>query len=269
MPHDPILCNRNIRVKACRYGPMMYLVNDQYIGQSLDRYGEFSQGEMELMAQILLPGQWAIDVGANIGVHTVFLAQTVGPAGVVFAFEPQRVLYQILCGNVALNALGNVLAHHAGVGSQTGTIQVPPVNYDLFANFGGVSIGGSIPGPSVPLMTIDQLNLRACHFIKIDVEGMESEVIAGATQTINRFRPTLYVENDRAEKSQTLIEQLLKLDYRLYGHFPPMYSPRNFFAEPEDIFPRIVSANMLCIHKAFNQNISGLPEITSPTDSWR
>lgn len=89
--------------------------------------------------------------------------------------------------------------------------------------------------------------MAACHFIKIDVEGMEGDVLAGAVETINRFRPALYVENDRKEKSTELIERLLGLDYRLYWHLPPLFNRKNFAGHEEDVFGQIVSVNMLCL----------------------
>ena len=115
---------KHVRIKHCRYGPMLYLANDLYVGRSLDRYGEWSEAEMELLRQVVRPGNVVLDIGANVGTHTIFLAQTVGPEGAVLAFEPQRMVFQILCANVALNGLPNVYTHHAAVGRRPGNIRV-------------------------------------------------------------------------------------------------------------------------------------------------
>jgi FkbM family methyltransferase len=264
---QPLLTTGHVRLKKCRYGPMLYLTQDRYIGQSLDTYGEFSQGEMDLLGQVLQPGQIVLDIGANIGTHTVFFAQKVGPAGTVFAFEPQRVLFQILCANVTLGSLTNVHTRQAAVGSQAGTVSVPTLNYAGAGNFGGVSLEGQTQGENVPLLTVDQLGLTACHLIKIDVEGMESDVLAGAEQTMRQHRPIVYVENDREAKSAALIEQLFALDYRLYWHLPPLFNPNNHLGKSKNLFPGIVSANMLGIHCSASQNIP-LREIHSPNDRW-
>ncbi len=205
----------------------------------------------------------------NVGSHTVCLAKATGPTGSVIAFEPQRLVFQILCANVALNALTNVYTHHAAVGREAGTITIPMLNPTEFQNFGGVSLGTWAEGDRVPVVTIDSLTLSACHLIKIDVEGMEGEVIAGAEQTIRRFNPVLYMENDKEGKSEALIRQLLAWDYRLYWHLPPMFNPNNYFGTPQNIFGNIISANMLGIHASYQQDIRGLTEILKPEDTFK
>lgn len=265
----PLLEAGPLRLKRCRHGAMLYPAADMYIGRSLDRYGEFSEGEMEVMRQVVRPGQLVLDVGANIGTHTVVLARIVGDGGSVLAFEPQRRIFQILCANVALNALGNVHTHHAAVGRQPGSITVPRLDLSAACNFGGLSLQGAARGEPVPVMTIDGLNLPACHFMKIDVEGMEGEVLAGAERTICKYRPVLYLENDREDRSAALISELLRLEYRLYWHLPRLYNPKNHFANEENIFANTISVNVLAIHASAKQNITGLREIRSPQDTWR
>ena len=105
--------------------------------------------------------------------------------------------------------------------------------------------------------------------LKADVEGMELDVMRGAAQTLSRFRPLLYLENDRREKSPALLEHLLGLGYRLYWHLPPMYNPRNYYGNANNVFPHIVSVNLLGVHSSIKSNISGLTEVTSPQDFWR
>lgn len=251
-----------VRLKQCRHGAFLYNIHDKFIGRSLDQYGEFSAGEAAMFAQILRPGMVAMDIGANIGVHTVFMAQAVGSGGAVFAFEPQRVVFQMLSANIALNGLVNVMTWQAAVGAEAGDIFVPPIRYDQEGNFGGVALGGHDRGEKVPVMVLDAMPFRACHFIKIDVEGMEAQVLEGGRQMIARLRPILYVENDRREKSKALIETLFAMDYRLYWHNTPLFNPNNFFANSENLFGNIVSRNMLCVPKESPIQVSNLPEIT-------
>ncbi|MCH7935880.1 MAG: FkbM family methyltransferase [Proteobacteria bacterium] len=260
-----LLSERHMRLKQCRHGPMLYNVNDVYLGRSLDLYGEYTEDENRFFSATLGPGSSAVDVGAHIGCHTVFMAKRVGPEGAVFAFEPQRVIFQNLCANLALNGLSNVRVFNAAAGSEEGAITVPDIDYGAEGNFGGVSLGGD-DGEQVPLTTIDGLGLPACHLIKADVEGMEADVIRGATETIKTHWPVLYVENDRREKSPDLIELLLGLDYRLYWHLVSLFNGDNFFGQKNNVFGDIVSLNMIGIPKSRDQNMTGVTEITGPQD---
>jgi len=107
----------------------------------------------------------------------------------------------------------------------------------------------------------DDLEVGQLNLIKLDVEGMELEALRGAEGLIRRFRPALYVENDRVEKSEALIRHLMGLDYRLYWHRPHLFNPENYFGERENIFPNLASINMLCLPRAAEQQVTGLAEI--------
>ncbi len=100
----------------CRRGPMLFNRFDRYVGGSLARYGEFSPGELAAFRQIVPEGGVVVEVGANIGAHTVALPRLVGAAGVVVAFEPPRIAFQALCANLALNQCANVHARGGGDG---------------------------------------------------------------------------------------------------------------------------------------------------------
>ena len=267
MSENLIYQTPHLRIKACRYGAMMYLPNDQYLGKSLDLYGEFSEDEIAVFRQIIKPGAVVVDVGANIGCHTVFFSQAVGTDGSVFAFEPQRPIFHILCGNVALNRQLNVITHQAGLGRESGFLAAPPLDYAEENNFGGMSLEAAQLGERVPVMRLDSLKLTACDFIKIDVEGMEEEVLWGATATLATHNPVLYVENDRREKSAALITWLMEHDYRLYWHLPPLFNPGNYFKEPNNVFEGIVSINMLCIPASSGLVAEDFQPITSPYDT--
>ena len=69
-------------------------------------------------------------------------------------------------------------------------------------------------GEPVPLITLDSLDLPACHFLKVDVEGMEVEVLKGSGQLIETHRPMMYLENDRIERSEELLTMLEAFRYR-------------------------------------------------------
>jgi FkbM family methyltransferase len=228
------------RVKPCKHGTFVYNIHDMYIGRSLDQYGEFSEGEIDLFRQFVRPGMVVVEVGANIGVHTVFLAQAVGATGFVLAFEPQRLVFQTLCANLAINSLANVRCWHAAVGNAGGEIIVPALDPRQQHNFGGLGLGGHLTGERVAVMTLDSLSIPQCHLLKVDVEGMEQQVLEGARQLIARTHPILYVENDRREKAAALVRFIDELGYFMYWHTPPLFNPQNFAGNAENLFGNVV-----------------------------
>jgi FkbM family methyltransferase len=261
-----LLANGNLRIKRTRYGLMAYNINDFFIGRSFDYYGEYSYGEARVFAQLAARDSWVVDVGANIGAHTLCLSRAVGPRGVVVALEPQRMNYQLLCANLALNEINNVRALHVAAGRAPGQTFVAASDQTKPGNFGGVALSDKAGDP-VGVVTIDGMKLPGCQFMKIDVEGQEQSVIAGAAQTIARFKPVLYVENDRRKQSSALIRQILDLDYVPHWDLQPLYSKDNFYKNPKDVFPGIVSIDMLCLPKTDTRKIVGMRPVAGP-DDW-
>jgi FkbM family methyltransferase len=260
---------RATSLKDCRYGRMLFLRRDQYVGRSLELYGEFSQLEAELFDQFVRPGETVIEVGANIGAHTIHLARLVGPKGLVVAYEPQRVIYHLLCANLALNELNNVHTYRAAVGAAPGMVTLPPIDYGKEGNFGGVSMRVGTPGEQVPVFALDRLQVASLRLLKIDVEGMEADVIEGARQLIQRHQPILYVENDRRENSARLIALLEALGYDMWWHMPLLFNPNNFAGNKEDVFPGTVSINLLCVPKSAGITVNGDRKVTGPDDWWQ
>ncbi len=248
---------------------MLYNPNDIYIGRSLDLYGESSEGEMSLFFQLINPSSVVLDVGANIGTHALCMARAAGAGGFVLAFEPQRFLFQTLCANMALNGVTNAFCYNTAVGEVQGSVTIPAFDYGVENNFAGFSIDPeySGQGEQTGILTIDSLNLQKCHFIKIDVEGMEIEVLKGAKETIEQFRPLLYLENDRREKSGELIEHLQSAGFKLFWHCPPLFNPVNYYQNSDNVFENTVSVNMLCIPSEADFRLNGLREVTGP-DDW-
>jgi FkbM family methyltransferase len=243
-------------------GYLLYNKNDRYIGGAIAKYGEYSGLEMILFKQICTAGHVVIEVGANLGAHTVGLARLVGKAGRILAFEPQRLVFQTLCANVALNSLDNVDCYWSAVARENGMITVPELSPHVMNNFGALSLGSAKNGLQVPCMTLDNFtHLSRLDLVKIDVEGMEADVIRGGESLLRKFKPPLYVENDRIEKSRELIELIVSLGYRLYWHLPPMYNRNNFRQDEENIFPDVVSCNMLCLHRDLNCAVQGVLEV--------
>jgi len=264
MPHPAELLETNgfNQLAKVENGYCLYNKNDIYVGQSIAKYGEFSKLELVLLTQLCKHGDTVIDVGANIGAHTMGLARQVGESGCVLAFEPQRIVFQALCANIALNSLENVACYWAAMGTEKGFITVPEVDPTCSNNFGGVSISDVVTGIEVPCFVLDQfVEVPHISLIKIDVEGMEIDVIKGGQELIKQARPFLYVENDRLEKSTELVQTIAELNYDMYWHTPLLYNSENFYREQKNNYLGIASFNMLCVPKENPLVVEGLNKI--------
>ncbi len=253
-------------VKA-RYGYMLYNKHDTYIGKAIEKYGEFSELEAVIFKQICTEGDIVLDVGANIGAHTLAMSHFVGQTGRVHAFEPQPVIFQTLCANVALNSFTNVSCYNMALSDKEGQVLIPNIDYSKPGNYGGINVQQFEQGHRVPEIRIDKLlNVNRLKLIKIDVEGMEHEVISGAKETIKKHQPVIYMENDRTDKSKDLIELMWSLDYKMFWHMPKLFNPNNYAKDDESMHPNIVSVNMICFPKSASTNLTGFLEITD--SSW-
>jgi FkbM family methyltransferase len=193
------------------YGPMIVNRNDINQTNALFKTGfAESRREISLLAHVLSlcgTNTIVVDIGANIGTHTIALARAVGPQGRIHAFEPQRILFNMMCGSVALNSLMNVYCYNMAVGDREGSIEIPQYDYSKPLNFGSIEFGhplieklaqerGHDPNrvEFVQLTTLDRFSFGRIDLLKIDVEGMEMQVLDGAAATISRCTPVLYVE---------------------------------------------------------------------------
>ncbi len=253
------------RIVAGRHGYFLVSQYDEYIGGSLIKYGEYGELEWQILDQLIAPGMTVIEVGANIGSHTVSLAKKVGRGGRVIAIEPQRVIQQYLSANIALNTLDNVECIRAGAGAENGQMIVPRVDYFAHANqnFGSLSLVAEGEGESVAVIRLDDIIAdKTIQVIKIDVEGMEADVLRGAAGLIAANRPVIYVENDRPANSDELVSLLWSMNYRAYWHLPPLFNPDNFFGDGENIYASTVSINLLCIALESDTEVTGFEEVT-------
>jgi FkbM family methyltransferase len=263
-----IVLNDRLAVVAGRDGYFLINRNDIFIGKALEIYGEYSGAEAAFLNALIKPGDHVIEAGANIGAHTIGLAKTVGSIGRVYSFEPQPACYSILQAQIALNQISNIVAYPEAIGHASGRIWFPRTDYDALGNFGGIALSRNQTADStaVEMVSLDErCGDVPCALLKIDVEGMEEDVIRGATKLIHKNQPIIYAENDRVEKSKSLISTLRALGYRLWWHIPPLYNPTNFFNNKENIFDNLASYNMVCARQA--RDVFGdLVEIKSADD---
>lgn len=168
-----------------------------YIGRFLEYRGSYEEPMLRTISRLLRPGMRVLDVGANIGVHTMVAAHRVGQTGEVVAVEPQRETSRRLRENIALNQLSNVRVHQVALGSAAGTGRIHHVSR---ANDGMATmrLGDRELAASSELVEVTTLGQVVAEawggagpdLIKIDVEGGELAVLEGGAETFRRNPPS-------------------------------------------------------------------------------
>ena len=134
-----------------------------------------------------------------------------------------------------------------------------PADYTSKENFAGLALEHA-GVEEVDVRTLDSYRLTKLDFLKIDVEAMEARVLAGAAETIARFRPPIFIENDRTDGSSAVLQALFDADYRCWWHISNPYNDNNFFGNDRDAWNGLgESNNMICFPK--EACTSGIPEI--------
>ena len=146
---------------------------------------DHDQNMLPLIGKYLKEGDTVIDIGAYIGDHTIYYSKKVGPTGKVLAFEPNKEAFE--CLNYNLGQYNNTQCYNLAVGEKVGKISID----DSCVNKGMAHIK---EGNDIDVITLDLVSLTSLNFIKIDCEGFEIEVLKGAKNTINHFKPIMLIE---------------------------------------------------------------------------
>jgi FkbM family methyltransferase len=224
-----------------RYGLMDIIEHDLIVSKALLLYGEWAQAELDLLELFISPGACVLDAGAFIGTHTLAFAKMVGAKGKIYAFEPRREIFEYLERNIALNGAEQVHACNVALGALPAELALNRLDLARSDNFGGLSL--TLPHETatetqyrVPVVTLDGMNLPPVNLIKLDVEGMESEVLAGADALITRDRPIIFAECNSLHGGAPLLTFAQANRYRVFGSVNGAYHPVNFNKVAENIF---------------------------------
>lgn len=174
---------------------------EDHISKSIVESKNFYELELlEALGKVLRPGDLVIDAGANIGNHTVYFAHALGCR--VAAFEPVVSTFEYLKQNVRLNQLeSKVELHNIAVGAKSGHALI--AHYDA-GNIGGTSLLVSEAG-EIAVRPLDEVvSGRPVRLIKVDVEGMDADVLRGADRIIAAQRPWIVCEAQTAAAYQDI-----------------------------------------------------------------
>jgi FkbM family methyltransferase len=218
-------------VQTKRNGMRWHLDLQEGIDFSIYLLGAFEPRTVRLYERFVKPGDVVLDIGANIGAHTLPLARLVGDKGRVIAFEPTDYAMQKLLANIALNpSLAQRIEAHqvmlvAGSGDalETGLYSSWPLV--ARGNVHKKHQGRLMATTGATSSTLDQW-VKTCHvdkvdFVKLDVDGHEYSVLAGGIRTLGQYKPIILMElepclyNDEPAHFDGLLQVVGDLGYSL------------------------------------------------------
>jgi FkbM family methyltransferase len=176
------------------------------------RYGA-DEPEVQLLGDLVNPGDWVLDVGANVGHYTLRLSELVGSQGRVLAFEPVPETFELLAAAACLAPFPNITLFNAAASSTTSLagMSIPQGRTGL-RNYYRARLGQGPPDVNALCLPIDGLELPVrVSLVKIDAEGHELSVLYGMTRLLERDRPVLLVE----DSSQAIPAFLARFGYQM------------------------------------------------------
>lgn len=211
---------KNINSQDIRVGGFYFRTheNDTCIADCLRTGVLFEKFILSYVRQFIDPTKNILDVGANIGVHSVVYSNYL-TTGQVYAFEPQKVVYDILLQNIDINNCPNVTTFNIGLSDTSSTLFMNAY-YDGKENQGAFSICNEtehMKGIYIECKKADDLNLQNIGYVKIDVEGHELQTLKGMKNILIQNKPAILIEVH--ETSPTKAEVFLLLEEVGYSQY--------------------------------------------------
>ncbi|MGE0632488.1 MAG: FkbM family methyltransferase [Pseudobdellovibrionaceae bacterium] len=216
-----------------RHGINWYLDLDEGIDFAIYLLGRFENSTYEAYAKTVKPGAKVIDIGANIGAHTLPLATLVGDSGHVYAFEPTQTAFNKLQKNLSLNPeLVKRVSLVQGMVVSSPSFELPdsiyaswPLHHNDQAH--KLHLGVACTTTGAVSLTLDQIvqkfSIQQIDLIKLDVDGFELEVLRGATNTLDKMAPPILMElapytmEEKGYDAAEAVHILTKYGYEFYG----------------------------------------------------
>ena len=192
-------------------GSFLVLEND-LIGRFINYNGVWEKHLYQIYSQLIEPEDIILEGGANIGFHTVQFAK-LASKGKIYAFEPQKLIYNLLSTNILLNDQSyNVFQYRLALSDKPGSLYMQSLSRfdekDGCRNYGGRGLTTSNEGEEVQLITFDSLNINP-NMIKLDIQGSELYALKGMEKTIDKCEPWFILENYLHKKDDKKVYDFL------------------------------------------------------------
>jgi len=223
-----------------RYGLMSYFADDPTIGHSLEVYGEYCHPEIEMILSMVDKDCVYIDIGANIGTHSVSIAPHVQT---VLSFEPNSDNLAVL--EVNCKSFNNITV------SPKALSDAKAFGYTEFDY--GKTVFIEREGSAQRCKTLDQYEFPRVDFVKIDTEGYELRILQGAGAMLTHRKPSLLLEMQDTATYSAIYDYLKIFDYYMYWMPVATFNPNNFKQESNNVFGNQHGViNWICSPKQLN-----------------
>jgi FkbM family methyltransferase len=252
------------RVRETGYGLMQYFPQADREARSIEWYGEFLQPQMDLLARLARPAAHVVEVGSGIGAHALSLARMVGAEGQLFLYETRPLLQRVLLKNLQVNRVAPcvTLMRHDLAGPRA------------MAASNGQAAPGSGPAQDSPhaeyrTETLDELLLERLDLLKIRAAGVAADILEGASATLWRLRPVLFIAAEDSTAVTSLTDRVKAFGYRCWQMQTALFNPRNFNRRDTDIFGGETALALLAIPEEAGVGIDldGCVEVTDTSDN--
>jgi FkbM family methyltransferase len=194
--------------------------NDEYIGRNILALGQWEPHIRQTLKRLIREGDNVIDIGANIGTHTIYMSKLVGEKGKVYAFEPNKINHDALVFSLMLNRCFNTSVYKFGVGEKCDIMYIGKEwkNTKVVNNFGAISLqtkSSSEEDEHIDIRPVDEFLFKNIRLIKIDAEGMEDKVIKGMSLLLNECKPYLIVEIHPPEVPE-MVKIISSIGYKMF-----------------------------------------------------
>ena len=224
-------------VAETRVGIVQYFPDQPQAGKAIECYGEHLQSQLDLLAPLITLGMTAMEVGAGVGVHALWLSRAIGPAGHLFLYEDDARQKHVLKQNLTANGAVNVTLMRRSLKMAELPVRVGP------AERPALPVDDAAPDRE----TIDELRLERLHLLKVNGGTDAFDVIRGAEDTIWRLRPQLFVAATDQELLDDLALHVKAFGYRCWACEAPLFNPDNFNRRGDNVFSGQSSWALLAI----------------------
>lgn len=214
-------------------------ITSDIIVSTMRRGRYFDQPIIDVAKEYISLGSTVLDIGSNFGQMSLLFSKLVGPSGIVYSFDADDFVFEVLKKNIQANQACNVKAVFGAVNDQSGqTLLFPKQDFKRFGAYGSYGIDPTaLEGREVKTLTIDSLDIQDhISFMKIDVQGSDLAALRGAKETIMRHRMPIIFEFEQQfqDSFQTCFHDYVSFVHEIGYRFDRVVMDINYLILPQD-----------------------------------